>query len=256
MRSARERRVVDTLALLDKLGDESAVLCTHGDVIGELLRYCHHHGVATGDELMAKGSTWIFETEYGAIVDARYVAAPGVSGIADVDGLIDTLARGRSLDDGEGVDLLAHSLQCAANLAAAAPDDAELQVAGLVHDLGTILEPGRPATHARTGGDAVRDLLGARVADLVACHDVAKRYLVTTDPDYRSELSDQSVVTLAIQGGDLDDDERVAFEAMPDFDACVTLRRADDAAKVPGRVVRDLGQWRPLLDQLSRPVNA
>ncbi len=247
---------VDTLALLDKLGDESAALCTHGDVIGELLRYCHHHGVATGDRAHGEGIHLDLRDGVRGHRQRPLRRAPGVSGIADVDGLIDTLSRGRSLDDGEGVDLLAHSLQCAANLAAAAPDDAELQVAGLVHDLGTILEPGRPATHARTGGDAVRDLLGARVADLVACHDVAKRYLVTTDPDYRSELSDQSVVTLAIQGGDLDDDERVAFEAAPDFEACLTLRRADDAAKVPGRVVRDLGQWRPLLDQLSRPVNA
>ena len=67
---------VDTLALLDKLGDESAALCTHGDVVGELLRFCRHHGVATGDELMAKGSTWIFETEYSAIISARYVAPP------------------------------------------------------------------------------------------------------------------------------------------------------------------------------------
>jgi predicted HD phosphohydrolase len=177
-----------------------------------------------------------------------------VSSIDDVDGLIETLARGASLDDGEGLDLLAHSLQCAENLAAASPDDPELQVAGLVHDLGTILEPGRPATHARTGGDAVRDLLGDRVADLVTCHDVAKRYLVTTDPGYRSELSDQSVVTLAVQGGDLDHDERVAFEAMPDFDACVTLRRADDAAKVAGRVVRGLDAWRPTLTDVNRRV--
>jgi phosphohistidine phosphatase SixA len=68
--------LVDTLALLDKLGDEAAALCTHGDVVGELLRHCRNHGVATGDELMAKGSTWIFETEAGAIIDARYVPPP------------------------------------------------------------------------------------------------------------------------------------------------------------------------------------
>jgi predicted HD phosphohydrolase len=60
------------------------------------------------------------------------------------------------------------------------------------------------------------------------------------------------VVTLAIQGGVLDDDERAAFETAADFDAFVTLRRADDAAKVPGRVVRDLDHWRPTLTELSR----
>ena len=61
-------------------------------------------------------------------------------------------------------------------------------------------------------------------------------------------------MTLAIQGGDLDHDERVAFEAMPDFDVCVTLRRADDAAKVPGRVVRDLDAWRSTLTELNQRV--
>jgi len=175
-----------------------------------------------------------------------------VSSVHDVDGLIETLARGASLDDGEGLDLLAHSLQCAENLAVASPDDDELQVAGLVHDLGTILEPGRPATHARTGGEAVRDLLGPRVADLVARHDVAKRYLVTTDPAYADELSAQSVATLAIQGGVLESAEVAAFEAAADFDACVTLRRADDAAKVPGRAVRGLDDWRSPLVELHQ----
>jgi broad specificity phosphatase PhoE len=67
---------LDTLALLGKLGDETVALCTHGDVVGELLRYCRHHGVATGDELMTKGSTWIFDTEFGTIVHARYVPPP------------------------------------------------------------------------------------------------------------------------------------------------------------------------------------
>jgi predicted HD phosphohydrolase len=167
--------------------------------------------------------------------------------IADVDALLDVLERGRAADDGEGLDLLAHSLQCAANLATIAPDDVELQVAGLVHDLGTILEPGRPDTHARTGGDAIASLLGARIAALVAHHDEAKRYLVTVEPEYRERLSAQSITTLAAQGGVLDDAERAAFERRADVDACVTLRRADDDAKVPGLAVPPLEHWRGAL---------
>jgi len=164
--------------------------------------------------------------------------------ITDVAALLTVLTRGATADDGEGLDLLAHSLQCAANLARVAPDDPELQVAGLVHDLGTILSPGHPESHARTGGNAVRALLGHRVADLVAHHDQAKRYLVTVEPAYAERLSPQSVATLAVQGGVLADHERGVFEAHPDADACVTLRRADDEAKVPGLVVRPLEEWR------------
>lgn len=174
-----------------------------------------------------------------------------MTAIADVDALLDVLERARSIDDDEELDLLAHSLQCAANLARVAPDDVELQMAGLVHDLGTILEPGHPESHAVTGGDAVRALLGARVAELVARHDEAKCYLVTVEPTYRARLSARSVMTLEVQGGSLSDEELAAFEQRADAHACLTLRRADDSAKVPGRAVPDLEHWRSALVRCS-----
>jgi predicted HD phosphohydrolase len=170
-----------------------------------------------------------------------------VTPITDVDSLLDALARPDATDDGEGVSMLAHHLQTVAQLALDAPDDHELQVAGLVHDLGTILEPGHPLTHARTGADAVRPLLGDRVAGLVAQHDQAKRYLVTVEVSYRDVLSPQSIATLEVQGGPMDGAERAAFEQHPDFDAGIALRRADDAAKVPGKDVPPLDHWRCLL---------
>lgn len=168
----------------------------------------------------------------------------------DVEGLFALLASGSMASDGEPVDLLAHALQCADVLAEHAPHDLELQVAGLVHDLGTILEPDRPATHASTGAGAVRPLLGDRVATLVEHHDEAKRYLVTVDATYRGRLSPRSVETLTDQGGVLDDLARSEFEASPDFDACVMLRHADDAAKVPGATTAALDVWRPRVEAL------
>ena len=68
--------LTDALALLDKLGDDTAVLCTHGDVVGELLGHCVRHGVAVETDLLTKGSTWVLETEAGAIVSTRYVPPP------------------------------------------------------------------------------------------------------------------------------------------------------------------------------------
>jgi len=167
-----------------------------------------------------------------------------------VDALLGALCLGAGFDDGEEVDTLAHMLQSAALLAESAPDDLELQAAGLVHDLGWLLAADAPS-HARLGGEAVRELLGDRVAALVTGHDHAKRYLVSTDPDYRGLLSETSVATLALQGGDMDDDERTAFEASEHFESLVTLRRADDAAKVPGRSVPDLEAWRAPVEQLA-----
>jgi predicted HD phosphohydrolase len=173
------------------------------------------------------------------------------SSIGGVDPLFEALEAGAGATDAEDVDLLAHGLQCVAILADAAPDDRELQVAGLVHDVGTVLWPDRPRTHARAGAAAVADLLGERVAWLVGHHDEAKRYLVTVDPDYSSRLSPASVRTLEVQGGCLADAERARLEADPALPDLLTLRRADDAAKVPGRAVPDLAHWRPVVEGVA-----
>jgi predicted HD phosphohydrolase len=170
----------------------------------------------------------------------------------DSDELLAVLRTADAAHDGESVSLLAHSLQCAAILERVAPADVEVQVAGLVHDLGTILVPGAATTHAATGATAVEALLGSRVAALVALHDTAKRYLVTTDPRYRHRLSDRSRRTLRLQGGLLDPIQRSELERDPHLDAALTLRRADDAAKAAGVPVPGLAYWSPLLNVVAR----
>jgi predicted HD phosphohydrolase len=168
-----------------------------------------------------------------------------------VDELCACLAAADRAFDGETVDLLAHGLQCAHLLAAAAPDDLELQVAGLVHDVGSVVAPGQSSRHARLGADVVRPLLGDRVAGLVEGHDQAKRYLVTTDAAYRDCLSPRSIATLRGQGGLLDPTERAAFERRAEFDALLALRRADDGAKARGLAVPPLDHWRTAIDELA-----
>lgn len=164
-----------------------------------------------------------------------------------VDELLALLGRGTAHADEERVDVLDHSLQCAALLRERHPDDLELQLAGLVHDVGTILAPDDPGRHATTGAIAVAPLLGHRVSWLVSWHADAKRYLVTTDPVYRDRLSVRSIVTLEAQGGLMDELELAALGTAPDLDALLALRRADDDAKVVGRYVPGLGTWAPLL---------
>ena len=174
-------------------------------------------------------------------------AAPASASAGPVEtlgALLDLLAASAVHADEEDVDLLAHALQCAQRLREVAPDDVELQVAGLVHDIGTALVPDAPDRHARIGADAVRPLLGARVARLVGGHAEAKRYLMAVDGEYRSLLSARSVVTLAAQGGPLDERAAAAFARGRDAADLVQLRRADDAAKVAGAVVAGLETWR------------
>lgn len=167
---------------------------------------------------------------------------PAARRLAGVNGLLELLDAGRLVTDGEPVDLLAHGLQCAAILERSAPDDLGLQVAGLVHDVGRILAPGGH-DHAAVGADALRPLLGARIADLVAGHTAAKRYLVTVDASYRGHLSERSRATLRLQGGLMDPEERAAFLARADADDLVALRHADDAAKRPALPVPGIDHW-------------
>ena len=83
-------------------------------------------------------------------------------------------------EETDGLSELDHGLQCAFELARARPDDGELHVAGLVHDIGHRFGPDERPRRA-SGGRQVRRLLGDRVAGLVEAHVPAKRYLVTTD---------------------------------------------------------------------------
>jgi predicted HD phosphohydrolase len=177
-------------------------------------------------------------------------------GFADVDALFDALAASRDADDEGGLSILEHSLQCAALLRASRPTDGELQVAGLVHDLGWLERTGvgwtlkLEAAHDVDGRALVSDLLGPRVAGLVGGHVAAKRYLLATDPAYAAVLSARSEVTLGFQGGVMHDDEIPGFEQRPDRDDLVALRRADDAAKVRGKAVADLATWRATVETL------
>jgi hypothetical protein len=86
-----------------------------------------------------------------------------------VEELMDLLSacRGERSAAGHGggpEDPLGHALRTAALLRRRRPADKELQVAGLVSPVGRLLWPGDPAAGT---ADAIRPLLGARVARLV-----------------------------------------------------------------------------------------
>jgi predicted HD phosphohydrolase len=176
---------------------------------------------------------------------------------ADVDALFDALRASAEADDEGGLPILDHCLQCAARLRDARPDDVELQVAGLVHDLGWLESAADgwvlqlDATHDRRGAALVAPLLGARVAALVGGHVSAKRYLLATDPGYAALLSARSEETLGFQGGVMTADEVHEFARRSDREDLVVLRRADDAAKVRNAMVDRLESWRPAVERVA-----
>ena len=151
-----------------------------------------------------------------------------------------------------GLSILHHGLRCADLLAVSDPHDPELQVAGLLHDVGYVLAPGCADVHGTVGADAVRPVLGERVAALIEGHVPAKRYLVTVDPAYRNRLSPGSRRTLAEQGEAMSSAEAAAFSRTPHFEGAVRLRRADEQAKDPAAAPTPLSSWLPTLNLLVR----
>jgi predicted HD phosphohydrolase len=171
---------------------------------------------------------------------------------ASVDELLTLLSRGDGVFDEPEIDGLFHALQCGANLRASHPNDTDLAVAGLVHDIADIAFPHDHGDHATRGAALIEPLLGARVARLVGAHVEAKRYLVATDPEYRGRLSPRSIETLRMQGDAFDAADIARLAAHPDLAAILALRRADERAKDPAATPPDLDTWRPLLEETAR----
>jgi predicted HD phosphohydrolase len=148
---------------------------------------------------------------------------------------------------------LDHALQTAAVLRQEFPDDIELAVAGLVHDIGHLLPGVTDAEHAEVGAESVRTALGERVAGPVGLHVEAKRYLVARQEAYEEELAPDSVASLALQGGPMSAEEQRDFERLPHAQRALDLRRADERGKVDGLEVAGLGEWMEVVRALYAP---
>jgi predicted HD phosphohydrolase len=152
------------------------------------------------------------------------------------------------MSDGEAVDIWTHQVQTADALRQEGADD-EMVVAGLLHDIGD----GRvsPAAHGPWGGALVRDLLGERVAWLIATHTEAKRYACTTDPAYWDGLSPVSRRTLEAQGGRMSAAEAERFRSHRWFPDAMRMRRCDDAGKDPDAPPADTAPLRQALRRVA-----
>jgi broad specificity phosphatase PhoE len=73
----------EALRLLDKVSDKPTALCTHGDVIGDLLHHFdgQHIRLDAGDDAapselrFPKGSTWVLDVRDGQVVRGAYPPA-------------------------------------------------------------------------------------------------------------------------------------------------------------------------------------
>ena len=69
--------LADSLRLVEKIAGDTAVLCSHGDVLGNLLNHFASTGVALDDHRLEKGSVWVLDVIDGEVRAAHYVPTPG-----------------------------------------------------------------------------------------------------------------------------------------------------------------------------------
>ncbi|APD11712.1 MULTISPECIES: phosphonate degradation HD-domain oxygenase [Pandoraea] len=159
---------------------------------------------------------------------------------------------------GEPVTQLEHALQCGA-LAESEGADEALVAASFLHDLGHLLnlqgetptERGIDDLHQYYALPFLRPLFGDAVLDPIRLHVDAKRCLCAIDAAYLGQLSEDSVRSLALQGGVFSDEQARAFLAREHADAALRLRRWDDRAKVAGLVTPSLDHFMAVLTRVT-----
>ena len=173
-----------------------------------------------------------------------------------IDDLFERLGtRGTGAYGLSDVTQLEHALQ-AASLARNEGLSDRMVVAALFHDVGHLFEEadtdlaaqGIDDKHEESSADLLAPLFGPDVAEPVRLHVASKRYLCSTESDYYDRLSEDSRLSLTLQGGLLSADEIAAFERNPYYRDGVALRRIDDRAKVAGLPVPDLDSYRETAD--------
>lgn len=177
--------------------------------------------------------------------------------LSEIQGLLEGRAEGRY-----GLSLInqqQHALQ-AAWLAEREERGDAMVAASLLHDIGHLVhnlgenpaDAGIDDRHEELGHAWLVQHFGPEVTEPVRLHVAAKRYLCAVEADYFAKLSNDSVKSLALQGGPMSADEVAAFEATPHSAEAVQLRRYDEQAKVKGLQTPDVAHFMPAVARSLR----
>lgn len=161
------------------------------------------------------------------------------------------------------VNQLQHALQ-SAWLAETTGEAASLVSAALLHDIGHMIHDlgenpaaeGIDDTHETRAAVWLEPLFPRAVTEPIRLHVAAKRYLCSKDQSYLAKLSDDSVLSLSVQGGPMNDEERAAFERVPFFNEAVRLRIIDDRAKDPKARPPSLAHYLAIVEANALPHSA
>lgn len=153
---------------------------------------------------------------------------------------------------GEQVTPYEHALQAADMARIAMPEQDNLVIAALLHDIGWVLYP-ESKNPAQESYNFLKPIWGDAVAHPILNLIKAKRFLVAVDAGYSVHLTEASQRRLKEQGGAYSQDsaEYIAFKKDPYFEESIALRIWDDRAKSTTCITRSFADYQELLVEHS-----
>ena len=167
--------------------------------------------------------------------------------------IISNFINSKSLYIGEKVTMSQHMIQTAM-LAEKAKCDDDLVCSCLLHDYGHFIleDPDElvklsvDGQHENIGYEYLKSFFKKEIVEPIKYHVLAKRYLAR-EKNYFDLLSEASKTSLKIQGGALNHDESIKFEAQEYFKSSILLRKFDEAAKETDVKMKSIHDYQKLL---------
>ncbi|WP_435086499.1 HD domain-containing protein [Candidatus Pelagibacter bacterium nBUS_33] len=170
-----------------------------------------------------------------------------------VDKIISNFTNNKSLYIGEKVTMSEHMIQTAM-LAEKAKCNDDLICSCLLHDYGhfilenpdELVKENLDGKHEEIGYEYLKKIFKKEITEPIKYHVLAKRYLAK-DKQYFDLLSEASKTSLRLQGGVLNDEECIKFEAQGYFKSTILLRKFDEAAKKTNVKMKSIHDYQKLL---------
>ena len=170
-----------------------------------------------------------------------------------IEKIIDKFQNNKSLYIGEKVTIAEHMIQ-SAMIAEKTKSKDTLICSCLLHDYGhfilddpdELVREKKDGKHEDVGYEYLKKYFKEEIVEPIKNHVLAKRYLAR-DQKYLNLLSPASITSLKLQGGLMSDDEAQTFEKNKYFKDSIKLRRFDEAAKNEGVKIKDIIEYKSLL---------
>ena len=171
-----------------------------------------------------------------------------------VEKIISNFVNNKSLYIGEKVTMTEHMIQ-SAMLAEKNKSSSSLICASLLHDYGhfildnpdKLVNQKEDGKHEDVAYRYLKKYFKKNVVEPIRIHVKAKRYLARNQKYYRI-LSQASKVSLHLQGGVMNEEESEKFEKEKFFDDAIKLRKFDEAAKKIGIKMKNINNYKSLLN--------